>query len=74
MSKNDEKATSLEDVDNEITEDEQKTETPKKGKTVKVTLKSNIKYGEERYKKGEKIEILKSEHDTFLKGGLIDEG
>ncbi len=73
MSKNNENATDLEEKFNETSEAEQKPETPKKEKTVKVILKSNIKYGQDRYKKGEKIEILKSEHAAFLNGGLIDE-
>ncbi|MED5101078.1 hypothetical protein NST77_23185 [Niallia sp. FSL W8-0177] len=41
--------------------------------TVKVELKANIKYNTERFKKGQKIEIKKSDYDSFLKEGLINE-
>lgn len=38
-----------------------------------MKLKENIKYNTERFKKGQKIEIKKSDYDSFLKEGLIDE-
>jgi len=41
--------------------------------TIKVKLTANIKYNTDRFKKGQKIEIKKSDYASLLKQGLIDE-
>lgn len=57
-------------VEDTVTEEESQHEVED---TVKVKLTANIKYNTDRFKKGQKIEIKKSEYDLFLKEGLIDE-
>ena len=57
-------------VEDTVTEEENQSEVED---TVKVILTANIKYNVDRFKKGQKIEIKKSEYDSFLKEGLIDE-
>ena len=58
----------------ETAEEKKKVEdTVTEEETVKVKLTANIKYNTDRFKKGKKIEIKKSEYDLFLKEGLIDE-
>jgi hypothetical protein len=57
-------------VEDTVTEEENQ---PEVEDTVKVILTANIKYNTERFQKGQKIEIKKSDYDSFLKEGLIDE-
>lgn len=52
----------------------EKTTTSTRPKPIKVKLLANIKYNSTRYKKGEEIEIKKEDYDSFVKGGLINEG
>ena len=40
---------------------------------VSVTLIANVKYGSERYKAGDKLELPTADYDSLLQAGVIEE-